>query len=364
MGVYITPRNTKSGRRFIVRYRMGGRGFPLHHAGSFLTQREAKIRRDLIAGEMAAGRNPQDKLQELRTPPELIKVETLAELGERFMTSRIDLDPKTEKNHRSALMRVNAWGGERDYTKLTFANCQEFVGTLVNGDDDAEVKPTRPGTTRKYFNVFAQELDFAGLEPNPARDKRVKLPTLVEEEPEPPTAKQFLAILDNLSSPKWLLPLVTQEQTGMHVGEIITLTWGDVDVAESRFRLRYKNVKGRIRARARMVQVPDWLMSAIEETCPLEDRVAERKVFRGLNDDAARHAMANACKTAGIPHFTPKSLRHRRATIWHHNGVVAKVLAERLGHTKATMSLDVYSHVLDPGEVETQELQARVGITR
>jgi integrase len=70
--------------------------------------------------------------------------------------------------------------------------------------------------------------------------------------------------------------------------------------------------------------------------------------------------MATACTLAGIPHFSPKDLRHRRATIWHHGGLPARVLAERLGHSKPSMSLDVYSHPLDPGDVEVGELRARL----
>ena len=135
----------------------------------------------------------------------------------------------------------------------------------------------------------------------------------------------------------------------------------DVDVAERKIRLRFANVKAGIRARARTVQAPDWIMDAIEATCPFEDRTADRKVFMGLTEDAARQAMGNACKLGKIPHFTPKSLRHRRATIWHHGGLPARVLAERLGHTKGSMSLDVYSHTVDPGEVRAEELQARIG---
>ena len=38
----------------------------------------------------------------------------------------------------------------------------------------------------------------------------------------------------------------------------------------------------------------------------------------------------------------------------------AKTLAERLGHAKASMSLDVYTHTLDPGEVAIDELRVRV----
>ncbi|MGH9199425.1 MAG: hypothetical protein ACRD1T_27305 [Acidimicrobiia bacterium] len=111
---------------------------------------------------------------------------------------------------------------------------------------------------------------------------------------------------------------------------------------------------------ARTIQVPEWLMDAIVATCPLEDRTAERKVFQGLKDDTGRKRMAIACRNAGIPHFSPKSLRERRATIWHHGGVVAKTLAERLGHSKASMSLDVYTHTVRVDEVPVEELLARV----
>ena len=50
----ITTRRTASGPRFVVRFRLGGRAYPIQHAGSFKTMREAKARRDLVAGELAA----------------------------------------------------------------------------------------------------------------------------------------------------------------------------------------------------------------------------------------------------------------------------------------------------------------------
>jgi integrase len=357
--VFITRRKTRAGKtRHVVRYRLGGRTYPIQHGGSFETMKEAKTRRDLVAGELAAGRNPAVLFEAMRTPAEPVKVETLAELGERYLVSRVDLDEKTEQIHRSVLNRVNVWGGTLDPRLFTFAESQELVGWLMRGDEEQGLRPLTPATIRKYFNVFAQVLDFAGLEPNPARDRRVKLPTIAQDEPEPPTGKQFLAILDNVGE-RWTLPLLVMEQCAMHVEETLSLAWGDVDTAELRFRLRRRNVKGGRSVRARSPQVPDFLMDAIAATCPLEDRTAERKVFAGLSDDAARSAMSRACKLAGLPHFTPKSLRHRRATIWHHGGVVAKVLAERLGHSK-TATQDIYTHVIDPGEVAADELQARL----
>jgi integrase len=353
----ITTRRVKSGKRYAVRYRLGGRAYPVEHGGSFQTLKEARTRRDLIAGELAAGRNPQIVLQALLNPPALVKVEKLREVGPRYLTSRVDLDEKTEKAHRSALERIYDWAGDRDPHSLSFQDCQVFVGVLNEGDEDH--RPLKPGTVSKYFNVLKLLLDFAGCDPNPARDSRVKKPKVVSQEPNPPTGKQFLTILDNVGE-QWVLPFVTQEQTGTYLDEILSLAWGDVDVAERKFRLRFEYVKAGIRTRARTLQVPDWLMDAIEATCPLEDRTAERKVFMGLKEDTGRRIMARACRDGRIPHFSPKNLRERRASIWHHGGLPAKVLAERLGHSKASMSLDVYSHTLDPGEVKAEQLRSRL----
>jgi integrase len=68
--------------------------------------------------------------------------------------------------------------------------------------------------------------------------------------------------------------------------------------------------------------------------------------------------MTRACRLAKIPHYSPHDLRHRRITLWHHEGVPARVLAERAGHLKPSMSLDVYAHVLPVKEVPSERLVA------
>jgi hypothetical protein len=65
----ITTRQTRTGPRYVVRYRLGGRAYPIVHGGSFRTLKEAKARRDLIAGELAAGRNPADALGAMLEKP-------------------------------------------------------------------------------------------------------------------------------------------------------------------------------------------------------------------------------------------------------------------------------------------------------
>ena len=99
------------------------------------------------------------------------------------------------------------------------------------------------------------------------------------------------------------------EQGALRLGEAVSLRWGDVDAANLRLRLPRSATK---RDQARWVYLPEWLIEAIESTCPLEDRVPERRVFGGISEASAYQAMSapavtqkcrttrhTACGTAG-----------------------------------------------------------------
>jgi integrase len=60
----------------------------------------------------------------------------------------------------------------------------------------------------------------------------------------------------------------------------------------------------------------------------------------------AKNIMARACRAAGIPHYHPHDLRHRYASVKIAEGVPVTDLAAQLGHSKKSLTLDVYSHVL------------------
>ena len=92
--------------------------------------------------------------------------------------------------------------------------------------------------------------------------------------------------------------------------------------------------------------MPEWLITQVIETCPPDDRTPERRVFVGFSPDVAKNVVARACKAAGIPHFSPHDFRHRYASVKMREGVPVTDLAAQLGHSKKSMTLDVYSHVL------------------
>jgi integrase len=259
----ITVRATKSGNRYVVRYRLGGRAYPIQHGGSFQTMREARARRDLIAGELAAGRNPAVVLH-----AELPKTRTFADVFDDFIASRIDVAPATVENYKTHRGRLVELLGARDPETIAWPDMQKAIAVLA-----ADLSP---GSLRPYLSTLRQVLDFAELDPNPARDRRVKLPRLEEKVVEPPGEATVAAIIAHAPR-RWRLAIRTLEQTGMRVSELRDLAWGDVDAAGSRFRIR----QGKTRAARRWVAVPAWLMVEVLDTCPPDDRTPTRHVFPG-----------------------------------------------------------------------------------
>jgi len=124
----ITARKTRTGqRRYVVRYRLGGRAYPVEHGGSFPTMREARIRRDLIAGELPAGRNPRDVLARLSTD---VPVRTFRIAAAEYKASRVDIADETAKNLKSHLAAVLPVFGDRDPAAVTMQDVQAWISGL------------------------------------------------------------------------------------------------------------------------------------------------------------------------------------------------------------------------------------------
>lgn len=346
---YIRRRVNAKSTSYQVCFRAAGRG-PVLDAGTFKTIREARLRRDLVAGEIAAGRDPRVKLRALDAPA--VPRRDLRQWADLYIASRVDLDDTGRRRRRSHLASILELIGDRNPATLTPADVQEVIATI-----SARVQPA---SVKKYVGALRLVLDFAKVDPNPARDDTVRLPTIPRVETVPPTAADYLAMLDKLSPARYRLPVVLMEQTAMRVGETMSLQWGDVDTAGSRLRLRSDATKAN---RARWVQVPGWLMTIVDGLCPLEDRSPERPVFRG-NDENVRAAMRRACQAARIAVYTPHDLRHRRASLWHGQGVSGAELAKRGGWSGPLVPLQTYSHVMALDEAPADALAAALQVSR
>lgn len=273
-----------------------------------------------------------------------------------WKNSRHDLDERTLENYDFHWKRLAPVFGTMTPEEITHVHVQEWITATLAG-----AKPLSPRGLRTYVGTLKQVLDDVGIDPNPARDRRIRYPVDEQQIPVPPSDKHVLAMLDKIPAERRLL-YVFLEQDGGRIGEHIAFTWGDVDVEGSRILARPEAVKGRRgRRKARWLQIPEWLMDLLLDTCPPEDRTKDKPLFPWLHEmqhpiQAAQKTMQTACKQARIPHFHPHDLRHRRISLWHGQGIPAREIGDRVGQRQIAVTLDVYTHVMPLDEIPAAEL--------
>jgi integrase len=71
-------------------------------------------------------------------------------------------------------------------------------------------------------------------------------------------------------------------------------------------------------------------------------------------------AIAGACRDAGVPHFSPHSLRHRRIFLLHRHGRSWAEIGDLVGQRSRIVTADRYTHALiDYREIDRAKLLAR-----
>ncbi len=328
---WITTRETADRRkRYRVMYRLGGRESAPRYAGSFSTRREALARKAWVVGELAALRVPDLRLASATATP------ALREAAERWLESRVDVSEGTLQTYRVALGRLMPRLGG---TPVAEVDAQTVAGLVA----ELHALELRKQTIRKTVSVLAMILDHAGVQPNPARDKQtVRLPREERRHVEPPTAEHVEDVVRLLPS-RYRLPALVLDATGMRVGELERLTWGDVDEPRGRWRVSAAVAKT---GRPRWVHVPDVLFEAVCGLVPRDDRVPERQVFQGFGADRFRRALTRACTAAGVPAFSPHDLRHRRVSLLHLGGMPWARIGELVGHDDLVTTARTYTHVV------------------
>jgi integrase len=120
------------------------------------------------------------------------------------------------------------------------------------------------------MSVLKQVFDDAGVEPNPARGRRVRLPR-VESEPKRIPLRAHIELMLANASERYRLPLRILDETGVRVGEMLAWTWGDVDIHGSQILIP----KGKTRSARRWVPIRPERMDEILEACPPDDRARD-----------------------------------------------------------------------------------------
>jgi integrase len=311
--------------RWLVEYRLGGRESRVQHGGAFHTQREAQVRRNWIAGEIAAMRVP-----DLTRLPDAPQPKTLSEAMIEYAASRPDVGVSRQKTYRQARARLETLA-ERPVLEITDLELRAWVASLE----------LAPKTVAEYLGAVKQALRFAG---NVAATEQVRAPSALETETEPPSYESFRSLVAAVL-PRHRPALLILEGTGLRIGELQRLRWGDLDLPGGRLRVARGRTKGRTAGR-RFVPIVPWVIEALDDLQAPEGQHPEDLVLPVLSDQTLRGATARATKHAGLAHYHPHDLRHRFTSLLVLAGIPLPLVRQIVGHTRASITLDTYGHVL------------------
>lgn len=163
--------------------------------------------------------------------------------------------------------------------------------------------------------------------------------------------------------------------TGLRPGELLGLKWEDLRLpeeagaaGEAAIRRSYSATGSGAYMRettktgsGRLVYLLPEVVAALKahRKRQLEEKMAYRElwsenglVFPSRNGTPYSHQNLNRrhfkviLEAAGLPPIRPYDLRHTFATLWLESGEHAKILQEVLGHSRISLTLDTYSHVV------------------
>ena len=269
---------------------------------------------------------------------------TLRDAVELWRSSRIEVSEGTRTNDRVNTERVF----EHD-AKL--ASC---------GIDDLDVErwatvfaalagPYERGTLKKSKEAFAMVYDHHGVDPNPLRDKRVKLPHARPVDVVVPIATHVEAVA-NVLPEQHLLPYLLIDWTGLRLGAVEGARIADLDEHRQAILARASIAKNR---RPIWVGLHDVLFEAIVRRLPArEDRDLDARLFPDFKGANLRTAITRACRLTGTPRFSPHELRKRRGSLLGEQGYSLAEIAERLGDTKVVTAEHYMFAIGDYAEVD------------
>ena len=252
---------------------------------------------------------------------------------------------------------IPAWGSDR-LTALTPSRLEQFLYDL---------RAQRGLRTAQYTRmVLRQILQRAVrdriLDQNPLED--VHLPR--EKAPQfyvltPPERERFLTVAKTW--PHYGPFLVTLFVTGLRPSEAVALRWTDYDATTNTLHVRWtlEKVRGewtfkdtKTPSSRRVVALPQWMAPLLAaHRAYLSERDMAYWMFptrqgKPIERQNFKHReFRKVLQAAGLPDTVRLyDLRHTHATMLLEAGIHPRVVADRLGHSSVTMTLQRYSHVL------------------
>jgi integrase len=299
-------------------------------------------------------------------------------------TIREEVSPKSHERYseivKNSLMPAL---GNLLLAKLAPSHIQDAYSTWATGGRrDGKEGGLSPRTRRHIHRILrsalARAVEQQVLVRNPADAFKNRLPKVERRSMTTLTAEQSQRLLQAVSHTRVYWPVLLALATGMRRGEILALSWKNVDLERATLRVTesLEQTKAGVRFKApktdrhRAITLPAF---AVEELRRLKRLQAEELLALGIRPngetlvcprangephqpDSLTHEFTHLiARIKDLPRVRFHDLRHSHATQLLGDGVHPKIAQERLGHSTIATTLDLYSHVTESMQMDAAQ---------
>lgn len=254
--------------------------------------------------------------------------------------------------------------GEYELSELQPLVLQKFITELLTNGNKRTGKGLSPNFVKSVISVVQNSLKTAhilGLIPEYTAD-RIKRPKIVEKQVEcfsVAEQKKIEQFVLKSKKPK-LKGIILCLYTGLRIGELLALTWDDIDFNKSTLSVTKTCHDGNVNGKHCLISDTPKTENSRRDI-PLSKPVLAllREVKKNSVSDyviadkessvfvrSFQRTFELLLQRLDIPHKGFHALRHTFATRALECGMDVKTLSEILGHKNATITLNRYAHSL------------------
>lgn len=352
MGVKVREKEQGSGVWWII----------IHHAGQKKTKRIGPKKlalqvAEILRAQLVLGGLPQEGSKPVPTFREYSRLWLSGYVAACCRRSTFDRYQIVLKRH------INPVFGRTAIDKIKRGDVRDFFVSSLNSG-------VQPSTVRLYRDILSGVMGYAVdaeiIQANPVQGitKRLRLTRKRATEVKPYSSEEMEIILEvcRRDYPEFYPIMLTGFRTGMRLGEILGLKWGDIDFRSSIIEVR-RSYRNRQVSKTKTGNIRQVDMSADLGTV-LKNLQTERKkealrsgtgqivewVYhrrtRPIAQNTVRNNWRSLLRTAGVRYEKIHIARHTFASILLQAGVSPVYVQRQLGHANISMTVDQYGHFM------------------
>jgi integrase len=243
---------------------------------------------------------------------------------------------------------------------ITRGNVRDFLLVKFNGGLSKRRTLMLKDVLSGVFN-YAIDDELVAANPTAGISKRLfpkdssKAKPVTEQNVFTETEIEKLLAVCRSSYREFYLLILIAARTGMRMGEILALRWGDVDFKNGLIWVKRSYRRGRItppkNGKTRKVDMSAQLAETLKAELPKDaDELIVNQDGYFYDQNYIRRVWARMLKSAKLRFRKFHSLRHSYASILLSKGAQLLYVSRQLGHSNISITADIYTHWLDDAD--------------